>query len=369
MKVLMITGTLPPYKCGVGDYTEKLNIALCQCGHSVFALTSKGANKSDDYKVLPLIDNWDSLELLKIFKKVCVEIKPDIIHIQMPTANYNKGIGVNILIPYASYLGFRTVITLHEYSDSTRGYKFKLRNSLKKADSIIVVEPSYIEDIVNRCSKIKKEKISYINIGSSIPQSVDTTRCNRLKRELLGNKKEYKLMSTFGFISPVKRFDIIIEAMNDLKRTGNLKSILLIVGDLSLEDKYQYHIRQLIQQYSLEEYVIVTGYMNAKDVADYIKTSDFACLLFDKGFSVRNSSLIAVLTQDIPIITTKSKNVGYLPKTMFVDNTILSVKNAIIKMQNHIYETEAQNIECQFDWKHIADRHNDVYQSIHEVNK
>lgn len=141
MKVLMISSTLPPYKCGVGDYTYCLTEQINKEGVDISVLSTSFFYQTSAFNVLPLIKDWNDFSILKTIIDLCHKEKYDIVHIQMPTAMYGKGIVVSLIIPILKMFNIKTVLTLHEYSFSTFGYRVKLLPSLLMANRIIVVEP------------------------------------------------------------------------------------------------------------------------------------------------------------------------------------------------------------------------------------
>ena len=84
LRVLLITGSYPPMKCGVGSYTKRLAMALAECQEvKVTVLTDERAHeaeKQDGIEVLSVISGWRIAELVRIIKCI-TESNPDIIQL------------------------------------------------------------------------------------------------------------------------------------------------------------------------------------------------------------------------------------------------------------------------------------------------
>jgi hypothetical protein len=94
MRILIITGSFPPMRCGVGDYTYQLAESLAQgSGLSVVVLTSRAAatpSTPTAFEVFPVMESWDDSEASTI-EEVTRKWSPDLVHIQYPTLGYGRG--------------------------------------------------------------------------------------------------------------------------------------------------------------------------------------------------------------------------------------------------------------------------------------
>src|SRR6478609_9225551 len=127
MKILILSGTYPPDKCGVGDYTSKVYNSLLGVskGDDIYLLSSNELLKNGERLPLkPLI--WNFFGTKRIIATI-KQIDPDIINFQFPTTSYRISISVLFLIMQLKRLGFFLVTTLHEYSYSPRIAQFRTR--------------------------------------------------------------------------------------------------------------------------------------------------------------------------------------------------------------------------------------------------
>jgi glycosyltransferase involved in cell wall biosynthesis len=100
LRILIVTGSFPPMRCGVGDYTSCLAEALGK--HEdvrVAILTSEQACKPTQdvsYDIFPVVKSWQISDFSRI-EKVIRQWRPDIVHIQYPTQGYGGHILAYVL--------------------------------------------------------------------------------------------------------------------------------------------------------------------------------------------------------------------------------------------------------------------------------
>ena len=169
MNILLICGSLPPIKCGVGDYTDKLCENLSELGCNITVLTSLDASKTKHYEVENTVRRWKGVSLINQVSEFISNGCYDVVHIQMPAVNYVRSVANYIILPIILKLkGCKVVYTLHEYSDCREITKFcRFASLLLFSDEIIVADPIYKSEITKRFGRRIGNKVSFINIGSS----------------------------------------------------------------------------------------------------------------------------------------------------------------------------------------------------------
>lgn len=320
MRICAIVGSLPPEKCGVGDYSRILFNMLSN-ELDINIITSIGfGNVNDKFKIHPIMNDWTLKEASVILKKI-QEINPDIIHIQYPTTAYKRNILINFLPILLRIKRYKIIVTLHEYSYRSLFGKLRIWPNIIASNKIIVVDPIYKDDILKNFM-FRKKKIEFINIGSNIPKSnISKEKRNNIRKNIIGDDNFY-LMSYFGFINETKGIPSIIEAMNVLKNNNNLFTKLLLIGELDKNNVYHEYLLNLIENYNLNDYIQITGYLEESKVADYLSISDFCILPYTDGLSIKNGSFLAAYQEGLPVITTKPDNntlkfgnVYFIPKS------------------------------------------------------
>src|SRR5258706_5381801 len=91
LKVFLVTGSSPPLRCGVGDYTASLAQSLRDSEQAQVAiLTGDPEARAQSGIELILIRGW---RLARAFEalRAAAAWKPDIVHMQFPTPGYRSG--------------------------------------------------------------------------------------------------------------------------------------------------------------------------------------------------------------------------------------------------------------------------------------
>ncbi|MEA5007113.1 glycosyltransferase [Clostridium tyrobutyricum] len=368
MKLCIITGTLPPIKCGVGDYTKILCNNLSQNEEiDLSVISTKGVEKNDKYKIYDICQQWDKKEIKNIIDKI-YEINPDVINIQYPTSAYKKNIMINIL-PFFSYKKFKIVTTIHEYSDNSKLGKIRIWSNIFCSKAIIVVDKKYKKDI-KKIPFFRNKEIYFINIGCNIPKSKITKQeTQKIRHSILKNSCD-RIMGYFGFVNKTKGIESIIYSMNILKQKNNLKTMFLIIGELKKDDEYHVFLTNLINKFNLNDYIYVTGYLKAEEVGKYINAADFMTLPFVNGLSTKNGSFLASIQEEKYIITTKKnnneetikdKNIFYLDRY----NDVELLADIIEKNQNKkIFFYKNDYNYDDFTWSSIVNKYNNIYKRL-----
>ncbi len=374
MKVLVICGSFPPIRCGVGDYANVLYNNMAE-KVDVTVLTSKDAKvmNSSNLKVINSIDKWKGLSLIKAILKEIKKGKYDLVHFQFPTSEYvESSIMLFIILPLILRLkGIKVVYTIHEYSNNRWISKVLRKPAIYCSNSIIVVEDAFKGDIIKRNKLINKKKINIIHIGANVPKS---TKSNEeivsLRNKILSDKHTgiERIVGYFGFINVAKRMDVILQAFAELKNENKLRTLLLIIGEFNSEKCPQElfdELKNIVIQNGLEDYIYVTGYVEDREVGDYFMASDVALLLFKNGVSVRNGSMLAAKQEGKKIITTRpTSNFDYFDNEQFVliENEVEMVKSEILRIQDN--EQEKFNQGNDDPWDAIVQKHLDIYNQL-----
>ncbi|SEW41979.1 glycosyltransferase family 4 protein [[Clostridium] fimetarium] len=366
MKILIVCGSFPPAKCGVGDYSWELAKALAYEGNEVSVLTSTSYGNNKGIRIFNVIDDWKKYDAVKKIISICRKEKFDIVHLQWPSAEYYNSKWMLFCVPLLRIIGINIVLTLHEYNECTRNYKLGRIPSIIFAKKVFVVDKRFIDDILHYTPFINRNKMEYVPIGASIPKSsLGLDECNMLKYKITGDKNCF-LIAHFGFPNEAKCIDVVLKSLSRLKVLYSNFYYMMICDMSNTKDSYQKNILDLIQELELEKHVIITGYKSSDDVADYLKCSDIAVLLFKNGISPRNSSFLATAEQGIKVITSGDTSVlGFECKNVIsIDNNpdslLDEILNSIEKSKN---SQEYNNIGVP-QFSDVAKMHEQYYKVI-----
>jgi polysaccharide biosynthesis protein PslF len=306
LKLLVITGTWPPMRCGVGDYASMLCEHLSHLAVSVHVLTSRQARPDlrlgghSHLEVHPVVENW-SWPTLALIRRLVAELKPDVINLQWPTAAYGRSVAVNWL-PVSLALHFPKipfVTTLHELRYFRPLTRLRIWPALFLSRRLIVVDPldmKYIHGlhVAQRCV--------HIPIASNLPATPKGfDRAGQRRR--LGFSEADFVVGFFGFANPPKGLETLFVALRQLRpRHPNLK--LLLLSQLSEQNTYERRLLHELKDSGLDAVTVRPAYAEPRQAAEILAAADCAALPYTDGVSVKRGSLMACLAQGLPIVTT-----------------------------------------------------------------
>lgn len=363
MRVLMIVGSYPPEKCGVGDYSSILFTHLNNYeDYDIDIFTSDSIIKKNTKIKFDKL-KWKITDIKFVVNSILKQ-NYDIVHLQFPSKAYRKSIAIIFIMLFLYLKKKKIVLTLHEFSYSPLIAKLRTIPLLFISKKIIVVDEKYKYDF-KKISKKIYDKTIFINIASNIPLS----RLNNNGSEKVEFRKklfeDVKLViGYFGFINEAKGIESILEVGKILKQK-NMDFKILLIGELNSCNKYHKTLIDLINLYKLQEEIVVTGYLESEEVADYISICDWMIFPFVKGLSPRNGSFLAALLQGVNIITTKSDdycNFNNINNVFFID-TYLDI-NSIMKHLVNNKKNIINNSNIQYSWDEIAYKNHNIYLEV-----
>lgn len=371
IKICMITGTMSPAKCGVGDYTEILCNELSNKNDvNLSVITTIGLGEGiSKYKVYPIVERWNIHALGTILKKL-EEISPDVVHIQYPTTEYKKNIFINFLPFILKLKKYKVVTTIHEYSDNSKLGKIRIWPNILFSDSVIVVDPRFKKEI-NDKTIFKNKIVNYVNIGSNIPKSyINDNERIELKLQIFNSERLF-VIGYFGFINNKKGLETILYSLSNLIHNEGKDVKLLIIGNLNPKDDYHKSLIDLIDKLNLRKYVHITGYLSKEEVGKYINITDVMAFPFVNGVSPRNGSFLAAIQENRPVITTLPKTNDFelhVDKIQFLNNyddSAALASKILTLVNNGLSNNKEENkTDNNIDWKTISERHIEFYYEL-----
>lgn len=373
-KVLMVLGSLPPMKCGVGDSMVMLSQHIQNLGINTNILTSCQADAVPDVDTFRYMDSWSIWNLKKFLRKVR-EIKPDIVHIQYPSLGY--GIG---LLPYFIPLilifeKIHVIQTWHEppikspfstsIAQSLKRMLFSLRyipNILSK-DTLIEVQKGALKEL-RPIYKIflRLKNIEYIPVASNIPKS----KCLlndvvELRRRYLDDNDHRKLVAYFGFPFPHKGIEQIFDIASPDKH------FVLLIATFDQANRYhQTIIEHLKKLENWKNNYAITGFLKETEVADLLYTSDVVLLPFRTEVTPRNGSFLAARLQGTAIITTSKEKNGFDEKSNVYYCKPSDVESQRDKLYDISLSAPIKKPLNTFGWEEIAGDHVNLYEKLFE---
>ena len=359
MRVLIVTGSFPPMRCGIGDYSQSLAEELAK-NHNInvailTSLTGKSRTKNS-INVFEAIKKW---EIINIFSaiKVIKNWNPDIVHIQYPTQGYGRG-WLPYLLPMISFLmGKKIVQTWHEVHSRRDILELVLKSIVPSR--LIFVRPQY-KRMLHACLHwaLWKKQTAFIPNASVIPR-IELSDQTRLSVKKLYLKNQKRLVVFFGFVYPNKGVELLFEIANPASDQ------IVIAGGIDKDSEYAHEILELASAESWRQKVTILGFLPTYDVAALLTVADAVILPFRTGGGEWNTSIHGAVLNGALVITTSLSQNGYDKKR----NVYFAKVNDVQEMK-HALETYAGNRrEYNFDiygseWVVIAEQHYLLYKNL-----
>jgi glycosyltransferase involved in cell wall biosynthesis len=355
LKVLIITGSYPPDKCGVGDYSFHLAHSLFANNEIEVAVLTSASNTEDisdpDIKVFRNMSKWGNKNLFEL-KNVISEFLPDIVHIQYPTQGY-LGNPPRLMPVFLKLLGVPVVQTWHEYYHQS-GVKWQ---NLLACNALVYVRPDFPKKIPYWVNKLLAHTPQfYIANTSTIPSiNLNDAQLREIKQNLSGGKP---IVSFFGFAHANKGMELIFEIADPLEHH------LVLICDLNSNNTYQAHILSLASQPSWKDNVTITGFVPTKRVSEILSVSDAVLFPFPDGAGEWNTSLKASEASGaFSLATTKDTSLIGYDETK---NTYFAGCGQISEMRNALKKYLGRRIQPdkQSKWEEIALAHVNIYKQL-----
>jgi polysaccharide biosynthesis protein PslF len=381
LKISLVSGTLAPMRCGIGDYTTRLAHVLSQQPNiTLSVIASRDANAQADFSVYPIATTWGWRDLLPILQTLN-ELKPDVVHYQYPTAVYKRRLLITflpVLVTLFSLLKFRrpprAVATIHEYASFTKIGKIRIWLMALQTTRLIAVSPDTAHAL--RFLRFLGKRVTVIPLGSNLsddtpPEYAQNPAEWRTRHNI---SQSTPVLAYFGFVSPSKGLDTLVEAFGQLQTDAQLLFIAEQPDSNAEFAGYYKKLEELINKSGKGEKIKWTGFAPDPDVAAYLQSATIAVLPFDDGVSTRRTSLVAALLNGTPTISTLPRNSREAPGLAHGENIWLvpprdpaTLADAIEKLLAEAalrpkIGASGQKFARSLDWQVIARQHVEFYQ-------
>lgn len=302
MKVLHIGKYYPPFFGGIEkvnfDLVESLNEAGFSADVLCFNHQTEKIENEFNYNVIrasTLTSAFSSPLSLSIFKILRnIHNSYNIIHLHLPNP---MGAVALQSVP------FKGKIIVHWHSDIVKQkllkkFYYPLQTKLlKRADSIIVTTPNYLNG--------SNDLLPYRNKCTIIPIGISKDEFKRndaFKNELQTKFKNKKIVFSIGRLIYYKGFEFLIEAAKKISDDF----VILIGGVGTLHEKLN---AQIIKN-NLQQKVILLGKIPFSNLAEYYRHADIFCLPSIEKSEAFGVVLIEAMSFGCPIISTNIPGSG-----------------------------------------------------------
>ena len=363
IKVLLVTGSIPPAPCGVGDYTFRLAQALAATGKVETAILTGNsvsvAERAGHVLVFGLVASWTINQIGQVARCLS-EWKPDIVHVQYPTQGYGRGILPSIIPLLARIRGVKTVQTWHE--GFSRRDAFKLMMQISARSRQIVVRSNFIE-LVHPSLRWPISRLgrpSLIANASAIPRAdCSDEELESAKRSMLLGQR--RLIVFFGFLYPPKGAELLFEIADP--QTDHI----VIAGPAADASVYLDKLKLLAESPHWEGRVTFTGFVSPERASLILAAADAVLLPFRQGSGPWNTSIHSATLNGTFVMTTSTTLTGYDETT----NVYYARPDDVHEMRTALarYCGRRINLPERVDgdldgWETIARKHYQIYANL-----
>ena len=357
MRILIITGSHPPLKCGVGDYTAKLAETLTATKEVEIAVLTDAAidrcTGDAPYKVIASIRTWTLRDTFRVISSV-KKYDPDIVHIQFPTQAYRDNLFPWMIPMILHWTGYTVVQTWHEqYPCRWEG----LINGWVPG-GLVVVRPNYKTNKPSWFLKIISNKeFRFIPNASAIPAVKLSAEERRAIRERFDGINR-SLIVYFGFVSPIKGIETIFEICNPDRNR------IVLICELDPDIPYHRTVLQLMNGSRWRGKCFTTGFLPPIEVARILASADAVMLPFTVGGGPWNTSVHGVCAQGTFLMTTSNETNGYFPAENIYYATPGNTQDMKHALETYVGTRKENPTDPSSDWNEIASAHIALYKSL-----
>ncbi|MCX5699154.1 MAG: glycosyltransferase [Candidatus Omnitrophica bacterium] len=352
-RILIVTGSYPPMRCGIGDYSCNLAKALAadpeiHIGVLTSACVGKISN-SVGIDFFPIIKKWNFAEILK-FIKIIRSWKPDIVHIQYPTQGYGKGF-LPWILPMVSFMMKKKIIqTWHEGYGRRNAPQLFLKSIVP--GGLILVRPNFKENLhpLLRWALWDKKPVLIPN-ASVIPRiDLDEGQKNALRKQYLQGQQ--RLIVFFGFVYPHKGVELLFEIADPALDQ------IIVAGQIDENSSYSQKIKRIASSKSWLNKLTITGFLPAIEVAKLLTAADAVILPFRTGAGEWNTSIHGAVLSGAFVITTSLTKSGYDKKRNVYFAKVDDVQEMRSALVAYAGTRREYDVDIDVDeWRKIADEH------------
>ena len=293
MRVLFISGSFLPDRCGVADYLWHLVEAMASRADMDIAVLSACPHPAGFSRPVRHYRGQDPLRLRDAAKAIR-DFAPDIVHIQYPTS---RAISRHIPLFVRRVLRIKVVQTWHEHYDDCNQLGWR---NLLGLDGVVHVRDDLPQRLPPWLQAMLRRTAVHIPNASTIP-ALRLTDDERLAvRERIGGARQ--LVTFFGFVNPNKGVDRIFELADPARHH------LLLICDLDPSTDYRRQVLALAQSESWRGNVTITGFLPPAEVGQLLAASDAIVFPFATGIGDWNTSVQAALASGSFVVGTSGNN-------------------------------------------------------------
>jgi glycosyltransferase involved in cell wall biosynthesis len=341
--------------CGIADTTEQLINELEKCGNiEINVIPIGNTDTKNPWHFIKLLSGIEDDQITHI------QYQPDLFgHLPVPILEVNF---LPLIITILKQRRNKIVTTLHEVGLNSRINRLILK-FLNSSDRLIVHNRNMIE--ILKKNGINENKIVEIPLGSSEPQILDKNEC-KSKLEVSGKK----IITVFGFVSPNKGHDLLIDILPELDKD----TILFVAGGARNEDQeiYKKSLESKVLSLGLEDRVKFFNFVDKNDLPVIASATDL--FVYPYKWIVASAALSLGLSYRVPTI---SSDLSYfkeiqdkydcieLFETGNKQDLLVKIKQLQEDHDRQAYlKKKCEEFYYETSWKSVARKTNAIYSEL-----
>jgi glycosyltransferase involved in cell wall biosynthesis len=355
LRLMLVSGSVPPMRCGVGDYTAALARSLAESGRcQVAVLTSRieGPARAPGVEVLPLIDRWRTAGLARALGIVRAW-QPEVLHVQYPSQGYDGALALLLGTAARWLLGVRLVLTLHEPMDWDLQVP-AMAALIRSASALIAVRPN-LRDLLHpwRGWMVAGKRLLVVPNATPLPRLVPTAERVRAVRERFGAGAR-ALVAYFGYVHPGRAVHRLFEIADPRRHC-----LVIMGGAFDSSTAYFADVSVRAQADDWRGSCTVTGFVPAAEAAEILACADAVVMPFELGGGSWNTSLLGARNQGTFVLTTAREARGYDAR----ENVYYARVGDVEEMRRALRQYQGKRCEPADipTWDQVAARHMEIY--------
>lgn len=332
--MIIVTGTYPPERCGVGDYVQQL---LCTAPAKEWSLLYL-----KQWRMKDLRGNVASLR----------QNKDRVVNLQYPTMGYGTSLVPHLMMIYAVlFLHKKLYITVHEYSQL--GWKGKMALQFLFWFAKNVIFTTSFECELAHKHGLASRKGQVIKIRSNIPAAKSRPM-----------KERQWHLGYFGYIRPLKGLEEFLPVAEQIRQAG--KNVY-VMGQTQpqYKDFYEPFLNRLKQKG-----ITYISDRSAEEVAAVLADTRMMYLPYPDGLSERRGSFLAAVVNGTAIVSKEGAFTSDSQKECFAlvkdDEAVgqigawLQDEQRLEQQQQNSLAYAAQSVPAS--WEQIANEYRHIMQ-------
>jgi glycosyltransferase involved in cell wall biosynthesis len=325
LRIGLVYGDYPPNppgrSDGGSDFLQRLAEGLVAHGHDVTAIVSSRDDRQSAFtsdagvQVAPVIRDWTLRGAiggqLSSLRKVLRDRDIDVVHLIYPDPFLRYG-SDSYHLPFLLKAATRRPLVVTFFGFGVTGASLVAKGGLfslfASADRVVITDA----DLLRRFRRTLPwwgRKARPGLVGSIVDDDSPTWSRDSLKQRkaALGLNPAQRHVGFFGFWSPDKGLENLLEAHQKMRHAGHDVVLVLIGGRAeAMRFEYERGVMRLAQELGIADSVVETGPKTSREVSEYMVAMDVCALPF-KVNPLGRSSLALALNLGVPTVVTRPR--------------------------------------------------------------